>query len=91
MGDEEGHGPGEHVKAAFLESNEHFEANREAFVRDHHRSYVLIHGRTIVGFFEDRGLAYLRGKKDFPGEVFLIRRCLRKEEEERAIFRSRVA
>ena len=91
MNDEEVRAPSERVEAAFLESNKHFEANREAFVRDHHTDYVLIQGRTTVGFFKDRGSAYLRGKKDFPAGVFLIRQCLRKEEEERAIFRSRVA
>ena len=90
MDDEEGRAS-ERVETDLRESNEHFEANRVAFVRDHHRHYVLIHRRTTVDFFEDRGSAYLRGKSDFPGGVFLIRQCLRKEEEERAIFRSRVA
>ena len=74
--------------AALREANLYFEAHREAFVREHHEEYVLIRSGETVGFFADRGEAYREGKT--AGGVFLIRQCLRTEEEQQAIFHSRV-
>ena len=67
-------GPAPSAEDALRESNEHFEANREAFIKDHYETFVLIIGRSTEGFFKDRGSAYFHAMMQFPDEpVVLIR------------------
>ena len=69
----------------------HFNENREQFVNDHHGEYVVIFDNAEQGFYTDKLEAYLDAKSKFPRGSFLLRKCLRAEEEAPAIFRSRVA
>ena len=79
-----------HEQAAVLnEANLYFEDQRDVFVREHHGEFVLIYGGEAVGFFPDRAEAYREGKASSDG-IFLIRECLRKDEEQPAVFHSRV-
>lgn len=70
---------------------EFFNQNRERFCEEHHNEFVLIYENSERGFFETQVEAYLDAKnQDFTPGRFLIQRCLRPEEEQEAVFRSRV-
>lgn len=68
----------------------YFKKKREEFVRDHHREFVVIYGETVDGFYENELEAYTSAKKKYPPGSFLLRPCLRTEEEQIPSFRSRV-
>ncbi len=68
--------------------NDRIEAEREEYLRHHHLQYLLACG-DFVGFFPDRKEAYFHAVRNFSDDsIFLIRQCLRKDEERPAIFRS---
>ena len=70
----------------------YFRKRQEEFARDKHEKYVLIHDETVGGFFDSSLAAFeaARGKKYLAG-TFLIRPCLRTDEETVQLFHSRVA
>ena len=51
----------------------------------------MIHGDEVAGFFSDEVKAYAVGKAKFGVGQFLLRRCVRRDEELSATFHSRVA
>ena len=70
-----------------------FEANRDQFVNDHHRQFVVVLDNRVVGFYDSDGDAYAAGKAAAGDNAFLLRQCLTAEEEKAnaPVFRSRVA
>lgn len=68
-----------------------FRKHQEEFARDHHGQYALIHDQTADGFFDSELDAYVEGKKKCGVGNFLLRRCVRPEEEAAQVFHSRVA
>ena len=69
----------------------YFRDHQEEFAEKNPGQFVLICGKTIEGFYDDEIEAYLVAKKKFQNGAFLLKRCIRKEEETAAIFHSRVA
>ncbi len=58
----------------------------------HHGEIVLLCNQEIAGFYQNYLDAYTAAtEKQYPPGSFLLRACLRLEEEIRPIFRSRVA
>ena len=69
----------------------YFKKNQEKFAKEHHGEFVVIHGEEVEGFYENQLEAYTSAKKKYPAGSFLLRPCLRPEEEETPTFHSRVA
>ena len=69
----------------------HFRDHQEEFAKENPGKFVLIYNQTVEGFYDDETEAYLAGKNKFADGTFLLRKCIRKEEEIAAIFHSRVA
>lgn len=69
----------------------YFEKNREKFVKEHHGEFVVIHGEEVEGFYKDQLEAYTSAKRKYPAGSFLLRPCLKPEEEDKPTFHSRVA
>ncbi len=68
-----------------------FEQHREEFVKNHHGKIVVIHDTEVAGYFESEREAYLFAIEKFEEGSFLLRRCLKANEEHPAVFHSRVA
>ena len=68
-----------------------FRRHQEEFARDNHGRYVVIHEDDVEGFYDDQLDAYLEAKAKFPPGSFLVRQCVRPEEERVVVFRSRAA
>jgi hypothetical protein len=69
-----------------------FKEHQNEFADKHHGLSVLIHDRSVAGFYKSELDAYMAAeKKKFSPGSFLIRQCIRSEEETSVIFRSRVA
>ena len=70
----------------------YFREHQAELAISHHGQFVLIHGKTIVGYYDEAlgadEEARRRGYK--PGE-FLIAHCVAIEEEKPVTFHSRVA
>ena len=73
------------------QSLDYFEEHRDAFSKDHHGQFVLIHKGNVAGFFVNELEGYHEGKEDFGLGEFLLKRCIRVDEEVEIRFRSRVA
>ncbi len=69
----------------------YFKAHQEKFATEHHGQFVVIYEDSVEGFYDDQLEAYLAAKSKFPAGAFLLRPCIRPEEETAAVFRSRVA
>ena len=69
----------------------YFRDHQEQFAKEHTGQFVLICNQTVEGFYGDEIEAYVAAKRKFQDGTFLLRQCIRKEEEKAAIFRSRVA
>lgn len=70
---------------------EYFRKHQEEFARKHHGEFVVIYGEEVEGFYKSELEAYTAAIKKHPGGSFLLRPCLRPEEEGVAVFHSRVA
>ena len=68
-----------------------FKSIQSGLAQDHHGLFVVIHGESIEGFYESELKAYAAARKSIGPEPFLIRECIRPEEEFRHKFHSRVA
>ena len=68
----------------------YFRAKQAKFAQEHHGKFVLIHEEVVVDFFENELEAYNVAKAKYPPGSFLIRRCIKPEEETPAVFHSRV-
>lgn len=69
----------------------YFKEHQEEFAKDHHGQFVVIYENSVEGFYDNEMEAYLAAKAKFPPGSFLLRPCIRPEEETAAVFRSRVA
>ena len=67
-----------------------FRKRQAEFAAEHHRQFVLIHDGQVVGFYPSDLDAYTAAHA-FAAGTFLIRECLRPEEETTPTFYSRVA
>jgi len=76
---------------ALDKSLECFEKNRSHFARTQHGKFVVIHDDEVLGFYDDITSAYKKGADNYEPGTFLIRKCLREEEEEPVVTYSRVA
>ena len=76
---------------SFEQSLAVFLKRQEEFASSHYGKYVVIHGDRVVGFFDDQFEAYNTAKAEFPEGSFLLRQCLRQDEERTVVMRSRVA
>lgn len=70
---------------------EYFKRNREELVSEHHGEFVVIFEETVEGFYSDPVEAYTMAKKKHPEGGFLLKKCLKPEEEHVPLCRSRVA
>ena len=70
---------------------QYFRAHQEEFAKEHYKQFVLIHDETVEGFYEDELSAYIAGKASHSEGGFLIRPCIKREEEKKIVFHSRVA
>ncbi len=70
---------------------QYFREHQENFARDHYGEYVVIHNQSVAGFFDDQLEAYLEAKEKFQPGKFLIRQCIKPQEETKVVFHSRVA
>ena len=71
---------------------EYFNENRTEFVTNHHRMFVAICNRQVLGFYEDVQSAYMAAKARCDQNPFLVRQCLTVDEETASapVFHSRV-
>ena len=67
-----------------------FQKNQNDFAKNHYKEFVLIHDEYVEGFYADQLSAYLSGADQFPKGEFLIRECIKPEEQEKIVFHSRV-
>ena len=70
---------------------EFFKSMQPKLAQDHHGKFVVIRGESIEGFYETELKAYVTMREKMGSEPFLIRECVRPEEEFRHTFHSRVA
>lgn len=69
-----------------------FKERQEEFAKTHHGQFVLVHDQTVAGFYRSELDAYMAAEeKKFMSGSYLIRQCIKPDEETSAIFRSRVA
>ena len=81
----------EDTAIASLESDlQYFKEHQTQFARENHRKVVVIYDSDVFGFFDSDLDAYMAATKKYREGSFLLRQCLLPEEEERAIFHSRV-
>ena len=69
----------------------YFMSHQDEFARAHHGKYVVIYENKVEGFFDSALDAYSEAKSLHPSGDFLLRACIKSEEEASAILRSRVA
>ncbi len=69
----------------------YFKKHQMELAEEHYGKFVLIHDESIVSFYELELDAYAAAKRNYDGGTFLIRRCLKPEEETAQVFHSRVA
>ena len=69
---------------------QYFKERQEQFARENHGKVVVIYDSDVFGFFDSELEAYMAATKKYQEGSFLLRQCLLPEEEERAIFHSRV-
>ncbi|MCY4259265.1 MAG: hypothetical protein OXC91_03250 [Rhodobacteraceae bacterium] len=70
---------------------DYFKENQEDFARDHYGKYVVIHNQSVEGFYDNQLDAFTEAKERFRPGDFLIRQCIRPDEETVAVFHSRAA
>lgn len=68
----------------------YFRKHQEKFASEHHGKFVVIHGEDVEGFYRSELEAYKVAIKRHPDGSFLLRPCIRPEEEGAAVFHSRV-
>ncbi|MXZ48864.1 MAG: hypothetical protein F4Z13_06440 [Candidatus Dadabacteria bacterium] len=69
----------------------YFRKHQEKFAREHHGKFVVIYEEDVEGFYKSELEAYTVAIKKHPDGLFLLRQCLRLEEENVAVFHSRIA
>lgn len=68
----------------------YFKVHQPELAEEHHGKFVLIHGESLKGFFDSELKAYTTAKRSYEAGTFLIRKCLKSEEESPQVFHSRV-
>ena len=80
------------MKEKLSEQIAYFKEHQEELAEKQHRKFVLIHNLSEIGFYDSGGDAYAYAlKQHLESGTFLIRQCLRQDEETAAVFHSRVA
>ncbi len=69
----------------------YFRKHQKKFASEHHGEFVVIYEDAVEGFYKSELEAYTVAIKKHPDGSFLLRPCLRPEEESVAVFHSRVA
>ena len=70
----------------------YFEEHQKELVKKHHGKFVLIYDGSVHGFYDSALDAHTGAvKRGVEPGTFLIRQCLRPEEEVTPVFHSRVA
>ncbi len=69
----------------------YFQQHQAELAEEHHGEFVLIHDESIEGFYESELDAYTTAKRHYDAGTFLIRQCLKPEEETTQTFHSRIA
>ena len=69
----------------------YFKKRQMELAEAHHGDFVLIHDESIAGFYQSELDAYTVAKRVYDDGTFLIRQCLKPEEETTKTFHSRVA
>ena len=68
-----------------------FRKKQDELARQYHGKSVLVHAEEIVGIFPSDEAAYHQATKaKYEPGTFLIRRCVRSDEEKPAVFHSLV-
>lgn len=73
-----------------LEYLSYFRTIQDELATLHHGKYVVIHRNRVLGIYDDVISAHQDAEAKIPGERFLIQECIREDEEEPIVFRSRV-
>ena len=68
-----------------------FRTKQEELARKHYGQFVVIHRESLAGFYDSELEAYLDARKKMGAKTFLIRKCIRPDEEIHHTFHSRVA
>jgi hypothetical protein len=68
-----------------------FKTKQSELARDHHGKFVVIHAESMAGFYGSDLEAYTEARKKMGTKTFLIRQCVRPEEEIHHTFHSRFA
>ena len=66
----------------------YFRKLQKKFASEHHGEFVVIYEEDVEGFYKTKLEAYTVGIKKHPDGSFLLRPCLRPEEESVAVFHS---
>ena len=64
--------------------------NRTKLLKKYTGQFVVINNEQVAGSYDDEQEAYTDALKKFGLGKFLIQKCIRKNEEPKAIFNSRV-
>ena len=74
---------------AFDRSYDYFIAHQNQLARDHHGEVVVIQNGRVDDYFESERDACLAAKGMHPIGAYIIRKCIRPDEERKVIVRSR--
>lgn len=73
-----------------LEYLAYFRTIQDELATAHHGKFVVIHRNQVLGIYDDVISAHQDAEAKVPGERILIQECIRLDEEEPVVFRSRV-
>ena len=76
--------------ASLEDALQYFKEHQTQFARENHRKVVVIYDSDVFGFFDNELDAYMEATKQYQEGSFLLRRCLRPDEESEVVFHSRV-
>ena len=71
---------------------EYFKKHQKDLAKKHYGKIVLIYEEDVKGFFESSGEGYKKALiNGYTEGEFLLRKCIRADEEKPTIFHSRIA
>ena len=74
----------------FDKSYDYFVEHQTELAQSHHGKFAVVYDGTVVEISDDERAAFVKARKNYPAGSFLIRKCIRPEEESKAIFHSQV-
>ena len=66
-----------------------FRERQDELAQSNHGQFVVIHEKEIMGIFQSEIEAYEAATAEYQPGTFLLRPCLRRDEEEGVTFHSR--